>query len=184
MELPLSTTIDPLIAITAQLFLSVLFLGTGVHKLLYWKHFYASLLNYRLLPVWLSGIAAVLLCLSELSIAIGLFFIQTQIGAACAAMFVLGIYLVSMAINIMRGRKHIDCGCSFNARTAPLSMEHLERNILLIFFAGLLLLPKTERTLHWFDIVNTVAAVTCLGLLYIVVDKLLANRGHTRPTAI
>ena len=66
-----------------------------------------------------------------------------------------------MTINLMRGRRFIDCGCG--GATQPLSIGLVVRNVVLAIAAMIALVPAPTRPLGWLDIVSMVAGVLVLG---------------------
>jgi hypothetical protein len=103
-------------------------------------------------------------------------------GAAALAAVLLAIYASAMAINLARGRRHIDCGCFGPAAEAghTLSGGLLLRNAVLILVSASLLFPAAERALTWLDVAG-IAAATAAGLaLYAATDQLLANAPRLR----
>ncbi len=91
----------------------------------------------------------------------------------------LATYALAMAINLMRGRVYIDCGCGFGASTGEeqaLSSSMVARNIILIGLALLPLAPTTGRELGITDFVVVFASVLTAILLYVGSGQLIQNR--------
>lgn len=95
--------------------------------------------------------------------------------AALAAACLLGLYFAAMALNIVRGRRQVGCGCSFHDRASALSGSHLVRNVVLVLLAVVASMPDSGRMVGWLDAVQVTAAVLCLALIYLSADSLLAN---------
>lgn len=98
--------------------------------------------NYRLLPAAL--VMPVALVLPPVESALGLGLIASGLGAGAAlgwlalpATALLLGFAAAMAVNIARGRSHIDCGCGHAALRQPLSAALVVRNAVL----ALILVP-------------------------------------------
>ncbi len=133
---------------------------------------------YQLAPDKLNVPMAFCLMITEPLIGVLLITDHLTLFAAVSAILITSLYLAAMAINLARGRTHVDCGCSFSRREAPLSGWHLLRNGALLGITALILLPETTRMLGVFDGIQITAAVLVSGLLYLSGDALLANRGY------
>lgn len=128
-----------LIAVTAiagRACVGLIFLLAAVQKLRHWRLLPGVIANYRLLPRWAVGAAATFLPSVEILVAIALLSGQLDTRPAIAGIALLLIFAVAMAINVGRGRTHIDCGCSQEFLAQPLSWALVARNLVL---AGLLL---------------------------------------------
>ncbi|MDC0004332.1 hypothetical protein OAE19_08045 [Porticoccaceae bacterium] len=176
--------IDPLFVTVATVFIGLFFVMSGLHKVTNRVGFLETLSDYQLLPYGLLGVVAIALPLAEITIGVVLLLPSTVLplmllhSVANAAALLLALYSVAMAINIYRGRVHIDCGCSFQQRKITLSNWHLLRNALLIGLVLVIRLPMTDRVLFWPDFINMLAALTGLGLIYLSTETLLANRTY------
>lgn len=107
----------------------LVFLAAGVAKLRNRRVFPGVVANYRLLPDALVGPVATVLPWAEVLIGAALLG-----GIALAAVPAAGLLLafaVAMAVNIGRGRAHIDCGCGRSELRQPLSRNLVVRNVVL-----------------------------------------------------
>lgn len=168
--------IDPVFSATAQYFLAALFWVSSLHKIRHWQSFTGVMASYQLLPHSLIAVSAVGIIGSELLLAIVLTAQPIKFWVGIFSAGLLALYFAAMAINIHRGRTELHCGCSFVNREAPLSQWHLLRNCLLIGFSLLLCVPQQIRLLNGIDLIQVGSAILCLGILYLAVDVLLANR--------
>lgn len=173
-----ATLIDPLFGLTARVFLGLFFLAAAFHKARGRHAFVAALRGYALLPHALSGLAAILLLVSELVVGTLLLLPGFTIFAGAGALALLTLYFTAIATNLLRGRRNIDCGCSFGSRASLLSGWHLVRIASLMALASLPLVGTTSRELLAFDMLNLGGAVIVLTVLYGAVDALLANHGR------
>ena len=164
------SNLSPIVSWTATLLIACLLASAAWHKFSGLAEFRGALSAYRLLPEWAVGSSAVLLVVLEASIALALLFRLE--GASLAAFLLLGTYSAAMLLNLLRGRRWIDCGCGGPGQ--PISYALLMRNAVLM---GLCLLaspaPAAVGTLGAF----TVAAAALTGLLlYAAINHVLMLR--------
>ena len=174
--------VDSLLVQTAGYFLALLFLVSGLHKAFDWRAFVATVDSYQLLPkLWRQGLAqavALLLTLSEFTLALWLVIQPSSPWPGLMAAGLLTLYAAVMGLSLYRGHTNLHCGCSFSHRQTPLSFWHLLRNAVLILLSLSLCLPQTARVPDSLDMAQALVAALCLGVLYLVVDSLLANRRY------
>jgi hypothetical protein len=177
--MPIETSmIDPLYGLTARIFLGLFFLAAATHKLRGRQAFTAALRGYALLPGMLLAPAALALPVAELLVGTLLLLPGFLIFASLGAALLLGLYFSAIAANLWRGRRDIDCGCSFGGSSSLLSGWHLLRLGALMALALLPLAGAVSRELAAFDLLNLAGAVIALGVLYVAADALLANHGR------
>src|SRR3989442_15787293 len=102
---------DPAIAATLRAAFALLFLGAASHKLRDPGRFRATLAEYRLLPGAVVPLAAMLVIGAEIVVAIALVASARRVPGPVSAAAVLVVYGAAIALNLARGRRHIDCGC-------------------------------------------------------------------------
>ena len=130
-------------ALSAHLFALVLavalagvFAPALMHKVQQWQRFLPQMQAYQLLPPGLIKPAAAILVLIEAStlglLTVGWLFDGVGLGFALATVL-LALYALAMTVNVIRGRKFIDCGCG-DAPTA-IGRGVLIRNAILIVAA-------------------------------------------------
>jgi hypothetical protein len=171
---------DPAVDLTLRAALVLLFAVAALHKVRDLRHFAATLGEYRLIPRRLSGAAAVLLVATEAATAAALW-THRRLGLAAAAAL-LGAYAGAMAINLARGRRHIDCGCAGPGARRPISGWLVGRNLALAGAALVALAPVAARPLLWIDGVTVVAATVTLAACWAASDRLLGSApGLARP---
>ena len=118
-----------------MLFLSYLFATAGYQKFYSGNHFQKSISEYRVIPAsWSRGLAR-LLPVVELAAGIGLLVPSLQMVAALAVCALLVLYTVAIAINVVRGRRDLDCGCSGSDQEQVVSGVLLARNATLFALA-------------------------------------------------
>lgn len=150
--------------------IGAVFLGAGVAKLRSRQLFPGVVANYRLLPDTLVGPFAAVLPIAE--VLLGLALILGVRAAALPASFLLLAFAAAMAINIGRGRSHIDCGCGRSELRQPLSRALVARNIVLAALVLPALLPQPSFGSAEWSI--GLAAGTALYLLTILANALAA----------
>jgi hypothetical protein len=115
----------------------LVFVQAAIAKLRHRDLFPGVLANYRLLPEALIAPVAMILPAAELLIGLALL-AGGQRFAVLPAAFMLCAFAAAMAINIVRGRNQIDCGCGRSQLRQPLSWLLVARNLVL----AALLLPR------------------------------------------
>jgi hypothetical protein len=123
----------------------LVFLQAALAKLRHRELLSGVIANYRLLPSALVGPAALLLAPAELAVALGLL-LGGQALAALVAIALLVIFAAAMGINIIRGRREIDCGCGRSQLRQPLSWLLVVRNLVLAAILVPRVLPGAPPT--------------------------------------
>jgi uncharacterized membrane protein YphA (DoxX/SURF4 family) len=120
----------PLLGVAASVAVALLFAVAGIDKLRHRDLLPGVIANYRLLPDALVAPAAALLPGVELLVAAGLLLGFAPV-APMAAIALLLVFAAAMAINIGRGRRHIDCGCGHAGLRQQLGWSQVARNLVL-----------------------------------------------------
>lgn len=181
-EMPL---LDPVASSALSAVLSVIFLTGAWQKLRDPALFQANIENYRVLPDSLAWLAAILLPLWELATGVLLLFDVTRTVGAALAIGLLSIVTAAVAINLLRGRTEIDCGCGSlggHVGDQALSWGLAARNGVLALAAVLVLREDAPRTLVWIDYLSVAGATLGLLGLYVTANQLMAN--HPRLHAL
>ena len=172
--------LDPLIIKVISIGLGLMFLLAGYHKLADGAAFRITLLEYQVLPDGLVAPASRIVPVFEILLGAAWLFAWYAGGVtAVASAGLLGIYAAAIAINIMRGRVHFDCGCGFGGKSDNeqyLSGGLIARNIVLIAVALATMLPVTPRELVFADYVILFAALLAIASLFGAANQLMANR--------
>ena len=124
--------VAPLVASTAQIFVSLIFLAAALHKLRDPQRFVASLRDYRVLPATGVPAAAAIVGITEAAIVVGVWLPTLRAMAGAAAAGLLVVYGAAIAINLARGRREIDCGCTWARDGQPISLALVLRNAVLV----------------------------------------------------
>jgi hypothetical protein len=172
--------IDPLFWQVARWLLFGVFAVALWHKLRARESFIVVVDDYRLLPRKAASAAAATVMGLEALVLAGLCFDVSVRPAAILAVVLLGIYASAIAVNLLRGRRDIDCGCMGPAGGSQdrhrLSEWLLLRNAALIGLGAVVLLPVSGRELLWLDAAGIVTGAAVALLIYCTSDQLLANR--------
>ncbi len=171
---------DPAIHVALRLSLALLLLGAFRHKARDVAGFRAAVANYRILPAWAVTAGAALLLAGELGVGIALHAPGLAGAAALAAAALLTLYSVAIGVNLVRGRRDIDCGCSGPGARRTLGVGLLVRNAVLIATAALCAVPTSGRPLLWLDALTVTGGAAALALLYGAYDAALANAPRLR----
>jgi len=168
---------DPVLHLTLRVPLALLLAAAAVHKLRDPAAFRAALAAYRLVPAWCAPAIVAL----EVIVAVALC-VPGPVGPVGAAGLLLA-YAGAIAVNLVRGRRDIDCGCAGPAARRPIGWALVARNLLLAVLACGGLVAVEARPLHWIDAVTVVAATLAASALYAAADHLLALAPRARGAA-
>lgn len=163
---------DPALAHVVAGSLALLLAVSVSHKLRDLPAFVGVLREYRLLPEAAASAAAAAVVVAELGLAVSLVLPATRAPAAPGVAALLLLYAAAVAVNLARGRRHIDCGCTGPAQRRPLSGRLVARNAALAAAAFLLLIPPTPRDLGLLDGLSIGFAIAALALLHASAERL------------
>ena len=175
----MSLIVDPVFSLLAVTALALLFATAAVAKIRDRVRFAAVLEAYEVMPRSLTRSAAVLLPFIELTVAFGLFVTQFRPVAAAAAAGLLLIYGAAMGVNLVRGRRDIDCGCEGFGRRRSIAPWMLVRNSVLMLVAAVAAATSNARAIEWTDALTIAGGLAAFAMIYFAVDQLLASRRTT-----
>jgi len=166
--------LDPILTHLAAAAIAIVFLVAAGQKLADREAFALALEQYRLLPEAFVPALAWILPLAELAAALLLLPLASRSWGSGLAAALLALVTLAVAINLLRGRSHIDCGCGGQGG------QHLAWGLVLrnFFLIGLALLAdagSTGRELVWLDSLTVAGGAIGLYGLYAAVNQLLAN---------
>lgn len=166
---------NPAVSIFASLFLALVLVAAALPKLRRPDEFQGVVDNYRLLPSFLVAPFAKLLPVIELATAAALLVPPAREVAAWVAAGLFVMFALALAINVGRGRTHIDCGCTRRPTSASrIGMFHVLRALGL---AGVSLyaavVPVTLAGISVQSALVGVAAAAMLALLYLAADVIV-----------
>jgi hypothetical protein len=175
--------IDPLPVTLVSIAMGLLLAGAAWHKARAFAVFAAVLADYQLLPPVLSAPAARLLPLAEAALAMGWLSGSARPLVAGLTAGLFAVYGAAIAVNLLRGRVHISCGCGLGGTAGAeqlLSWGLVLRNALLIGLCLLPLSPVTQRPFTALDYATLGAALLTTALLYFGAIQLMQNSAGMR----
>jgi len=168
-------------SVAGRVCVGLVFLLAAAQKASHWRILSGVIANYRLLPRQMVAPAASLLPPVEMIAAILLLSALAMPWAALVSIALLAVFAAAMAVNLLRGRGTIDCGCGQSFLTQTLSWTLVARNAVL----AALLLPSLVPTgpLALSAALTGVGAGLAFFLLYLLLNALAAlprpeARGH------
>lgn len=184
--------LDPLIMRIISLGFAVLFMLSAIHKMGDRIEFLQILGAYRVLPAIFLRPAALILPNLEMVVAVGwlaIGFLGFQLRAIpIISAGLLLIYSSVIALNLIRGRTDIDCGCGFSSsktnkhkNAERISYPLVWRNSILALTALLVIAPSSAREITAIDYVALIAATVVCILIYGAVNQLIANSQGLKP---
>ena len=171
--------LDPVATSALSAVLSVIFLTGAWQKLRDHALFQANIENYRVLPDGLAWPAAIMLPMWEAGAGALLLFDATRTVGALLAIGLLSVVTTAVAINLLRGRSEIDCGCGSlggHVGDQTLSWGLAVRNAVLAIAAALVLRGDALRALVWIDYLSVAGGTLGLLGLYVTANQLMVNR--------
>ena len=171
------TTEIGLLAWVVSGFFGALFLAAALHKLQAPMLFYAQVDAYHLLPPagswWLSKFLPWL----ELLVVVLMFVPVTATWAAWGAAALLLTYGFAMAINVVRGRGDLDCGCG--TQSVPIGWNLVVRNGCMASAIGTV--PIYQFSGHgWAEIAVATLCGTLVWMVYALYEKVRSTLGRNR----
>lgn len=164
-----------LILTITQLLLSYLFLSAAFSKIQNLAYFEQSIVDYQLLPVPLLKAGGYTLIGLELLAGIFALIPTTAIFSMLIMAGLLGLYAMAIAINLVRGRRYLDCGCNGPSNRQAITWFLVLRNLALLLVVMILLLLKAQLPTDLTAWVVALLASCFVIALYHTVIQLLAN---------
>ncbi|MCP8466422.1 methylamine utilization protein MauE [Pseudomonas sp. ZM23] len=166
---------DPILIIASAVAVGVLLASAASHKLRAPMRFARQVEDYGLLPAGLVGPVARTLPVVEGAVAFALLVPASRHVAALAATALILLYAGAIGINLWRGRRDMDCGCSGPGQMQPLRPVLLLRNAIIAALALIAACAPQAREMGVFDAFVILAASAVALFLYAAADGLLAN---------
>jgi uncharacterized membrane protein YphA (DoxX/SURF4 family) len=167
--------IDPAITWFAALALAAIFAASAIMKLADLDEFRGALENYRIAPSRIAPILTFLIPIAEFAGAAMIIIPATRADAAALLLALIAIFTAAIAINLIRGRLYIDCGCFGPALRQKISWWLVARNAALAILAIVVMTPEFERQLEILDGATIALGAITTITLYAAVNYLLAN---------
>lgn len=148
----------------ARTFLALVLLTASGAKLGNLHEFVGVVRNYRLLPDFMVRFVARALPASEAIVAIGLLVGVLVDWLALAGVGLFLLFGGAVAVNLLRGRRDISCGCLGLQHDQRLSWSLVMRNATLAGLAGMLwVVPPIADRATQFPVAETVATMLLAG---------------------
>ncbi len=162
--------------LVAQLaaFQAVLLLASGAHKLISRGRTRDVLREFAGVPRALAPYAHWLVSLGEIVAGALLWLPEFRAAGGLLAALIWSGYLLLISAAIVRGRRDVDCGCSFGGAHAPLGAYQVARNLCLIAAAAAVAaVPAAGVTAP--ATAQQVLAACALLALYAALDQVMAT---------
>ena len=142
------------VILCARTLIALVLLIAGILKLGKPNEFVEAVRNYELLPKSIAAFAGRLLPVIELLAGIGLLSGILVLWSALTAVGLFVLFGLAVAINLLRGRRDISCGCFGRRQDERLSWGLVARNALLAGLAAAILPTANEgQQLAFLDMV-------------------------------
>lgn len=179
MHIPLHTLESPLLDPVAGYLIvcgiALLFALAGSHKLRNLALFTEVFSAYRVLPESLARRSAWLIPAMELAIALALPWDSCRPWTLMAAIGLLIAYAAGISLNLVRGRRELDCGCGAAGNRRSIALWMVWRNLVLALALGVAALPWIARPLTGLDALTVIGGLSAAAMLYAAVDRLLGD---------
>ena len=167
----------PMIDLFLRFLLALVFAVAAISKLQNADEFHGVVRNFRLLPEAVDGAFAAALPWVELVIAASLLLGIATLASGAIAGVLLLVFAAAIAINIVRGRTEIDCGCFRQGMRQRLNWALVARNIALCAAAlWVAAQPGWVRTVGAHDLVIAALAAASVAIIYLCASQLAALR--------
>jgi hypothetical protein len=154
--------------IAVRTLVALIFLSAAIGKMRNWQIFRGVVANYRLVPLVLVGPVTYALPPAEAVIGAALPTGLLMPWPPAAAAGLLAVFAVAMGINLLRGRRQIDCGCFQGALKQPLRWTLVIRNVVLASLLLAAVAAPSGRPDGWTAANGVLAGVA----LYVVLQSL------------
>jgi hypothetical protein len=156
------------IGMAIRALLALVFLTAAVGKMRHWAVLHGVIANYRLLPDRLVAPVAYALPPVEAVLAATLPFGALSPWPEAGAAALLLVFAAAMGINLMRGRRDIDCGCFQSALKQGLSWILVVRNVVLALLLGFAILSRGDAA----DLRATLEGLLVGGVSFVLLQTL------------
>lgn len=171
---------DPVTAGIVVGAMALILLSAAWHKFSEPNAFLAALAGYRLVPTPLLGAMQRAIPVIEALLGASLLVPLSRHAALYGAAGLVALYGLAMAINLLRGRSYIDCGCGGSGQ--PLSWGLVVRNGLIAAAAVAATGTASDRAFDWLDGVTLIFGVLAFYIAYLMADELLRQASRMART--
>jgi Methylamine utilisation protein MauE len=154
---------------------ALLLASAAVQKFRGLARFADIVVAYRVLPAEFGKPVAWLIPGLECAIALALLWEPSRNRAVMAAMILLICYAAGLSVNLLRGRRDLDCGCGTARDRRAIAPWMVWRNLLLAVALGIAALPWSPRSLNLTDLLTIVGGLTVVITLYAAADRLFGD---------
>ena len=168
-------TLDPIYSLTIAILIAFVFALAGIHKVMDFARHAGVVADYRVVPAWSVPLLAPLVVVLELGAAFLVLMPFTRSTGLILIMGLLPIYIISIGLNLARGRKFIDCGCGWGSQSHQISAWLIVRNLTMMGITAVALLPSTNRPLYLVDWILAAFGGAAVIVIYYIGDLLIAN---------
>jgi hypothetical protein len=175
--------IDPAIDLALRIALALLLFLSAFRKIADFPAFRAAVEAYRIVPpAAVGGFAGTVVLLEKLA-AVGLVASPIRGPFALLAASLFAVFAVAIGVNLLRGRRDIDCGCGGAGSELPIHPALVVRNLALVCASMAVVLPSSGRSMEPVDAVTVLGGILSAALLYKAVEGLIATAsgGVTSP---
>jgi len=142
----------------------------------------AAVAGYKLLPYRAIPAAAWAFPLLSFAAALLLPWHETARAGLMLAMMLISLFTVAIAINLRRGRLHIDCGCG-GAEGQHISRGLVIRNLVLLAMLAASLPAPVSHAIEMAPFIVALGGAGGIAALYFATTQLLANDATFRAGA-
>ena len=170
--------LDPVILYSLIGSFALLFALSALEKYQDMATFQSTLENYQLLPVMLSKSASNLVFAAEI-VTTTVLLTPAYLYGVTLAIMLMALYTGGIAINLARGRTHIDCGC-LGSQGDGISFYLILRNAGLLTMLALCLTPVIARDLIWLDYATIVLFLAAATAAYATANLMITHANQHR----
>jgi hypothetical protein len=174
--------LDPAIGYLIVAGIALLFASAAAHKLRDLARFAAVFAAYGVLPDAPARRVAWLIPGLELGIALALCWEPSRRAALVSAVAVLIAYATALGVNLLRGRRDLDCGCGALRGRRRIADWMVWRNLWLAAVLSIAALPWSPRPFGATDWLTVVGGLVAGATLYAALDRLLGDVGPKAMT--
>jgi len=166
---------DPALGILVACAFALLFAHAAWHKWRERQRFAATLAAYGLLPGRLAAVGGYLVPLVETAVAALLLAPPMRSAAALAGIVLLLTYALAIGVNLRRGRRDLDCGCTGPADRRPIAAWMVWRNLVLAMLLAAIVPAWGDRPIGRIDALTILAGLVAIVPVYATVDRLVGQ---------
>jgi hypothetical protein len=163
--------LDPVFSGMLLASFAILFGSAAGHKWRTLGQFRQIFAAYGVLPHSWRDLATLVPVLETL-VAAGLLVQRTRVPAGALGLILLACYAGAMALNLLRGRRDIACGCGGPDERRPIAAWMVWRNGVLLLLLTVGLLPSSGRSLQVTDWLTLACSLAAMILVYLCADRL------------